>query len=86
MANIIDWQNKLRVNVRDQRGPKRTIVAVEWTPSANLVTGSCGHVTSGNATMAFKVGETHNCFPCLYSADNVISSEPLEPEIAERGY
>lgn len=36
------------------------------------------------ACAMYKVGETHSCYSCLYADDNIISSEPLEPEILAR--
>lgn len=86
MANVIDWKRKLRVNVRNQSGPQRTIVAVEERSDATLVTNSCGHVSSCNQIFHYKIGTEHSCFECLFAEDSVISQEALEPELIARGY
>lgn len=84
MANVIDEKGLRRVNVRNQSGPQRTIMSVEWTPQANLVTNSCGHVERCSAVHMYKVGSEHSCFSCRFADDNVISWESLEPEISAR--
>lgn len=48
----------------DPRGPMRTAVAVEPTPSATLVTLSCGHVASLAQHFHYKVGCEYRCHTC----------------------
>jgi hypothetical protein len=65
------------VNVRNQRGPQRTIVAVDKHTDKTLVTNSCGHVQMMNQIFTYKVGSQHSCFACRFADDNVISREGI---------
>lgn len=86
MANVIDWKRGLRVNVRNQCGPQRTIVATEQRSDVTLVTNSCGHIEHCNQIFHYKIGSEQSCFSCRFADDNVISQEPVEPELLARGY
>jgi len=77
MSNVIDYEGKRRVNVRNQCGPQRTILAVEERSDGTLVTNNCGHVERCNQIFHYKVGTEHSCFSCRFAADNVISEEAL---------
>lgn len=84
--NVVDWKSKTRYNVRDCCGPKRQVVSVNCQPEATYVTLSCGHVENCNQIYHYPVGSDLSCFGCRFIPENVISSEPLEPELVKRGY
>lgn len=76
--NVIDYDRKMRVNVRNSAGPKRTVLAVDSRSDANYLTLSCGHIGTFTAYFQYRAGEQHSCFQCRFAADNVISEESLE--------
>jgi transposase len=78
MANVIDHERGLRVNVRNQCGPQRKIVSVDDSgPGWTLVTNSCGHVAQCASHFHYKIGTEHSCFDCRFADDNVISQEKI---------
>lgn len=55
----------------DPRGPVRTITAVgEYRQSTTALGGcipmtlSCGHISEGNFTFSYRVGDPSRCFEC----------------------
>jgi hypothetical protein len=76
MAGHFNYETNTWYDLRDTRGPSRTIVAVDDSGSgATMVTNSCGHVEPCANHFHYVVGDSTHCFDCIYSADNVISKE-----------
>ncbi len=48
----------------DPRGPIRQIESIERTPSAVLLTLSCGHVSHCATHFSYKTGNDSHCFEC----------------------
>ena len=75
--NVIDYDRKMRVDVRDSSGPKRTVLLVNPQSEATYLTFDCGHVGSFAQHFSYKTGEAMSCFSCRFAADNVIGEEAL---------
>ena len=76
MAGYYDYDTNVWYDLRDVRGPQRTIMAVDNSgPGATLVTNSCGHVAPCNQIFHYKVGSQHPCHDCLLTTDNVLRQE-----------
>ena len=48
----------------DPRGPVRHIDSIELTPSAALLTLSCGHVSRCAPHFSYKTGNNSHCYSC----------------------
>ncbi len=48
----------------DPRGPMRQIMNIERTPSAVLLTLSCGHVSHCAPHFSYKTGKDQHCYDC----------------------
>jgi hypothetical protein len=59
----------MRPKSTDQRGPLRTITAVEWPTRDGgtyvRVTLDCGHIREPASHFTYRVGDTFHCFTCL---------------------
>ena len=75
MAGHFNHETNTWYDLRDTRGPRRTIVAVESGSGPTMITNSCGHITPHANYFHYTVGDSNPCFSCLYADDNVIQKE-----------